>query len=95
MSGTREGGLKTVITTKQRYGDDFYKKIGHKGGSTLGLKKGFAANHDLAVSAGRKGGIVSRRSVKDDYNDQETLKNNQHKNWRKKFKLNDNKWRVE
>lgn len=60
MSGTKAGGLKTAITNKKKYGDDFYKKIGQKGG-VVSRGGGFASSHELAVSAGRKGGSASRR----------------------------------
>ena len=33
MSGTIEGGKRAVQTNRQRYGDDFYKKIGSISGS--------------------------------------------------------------
>ena len=60
MSGTRQGGLKAAKTNKDRYGSEFYKKIGKVGGkkSTTG---GFAANPELARIAGRKGGKASKR----------------------------------
>lgn len=61
MSGTRVGGKKAAETNKKRYGKDFYKKIGAKGGKKTGVKKGFAANPELASKAGRKGGRKSRR----------------------------------
>lgn len=60
MSGTVTGGKKATATNKLRYGDDFYKKIGQKGG-TVSRGGGFASSHELAVSAGRKGGSASRR----------------------------------
>ena len=62
MAGTTVGGLKTVETNKKKYGEDFYVKIGAKGGSVKGLKKGFAANPELARTAGAKGGSVSKRN---------------------------------
>lgn len=60
MSGTRAGGIKAAETNKDRYGANFYRKIGSVGGkkSTTG---GFAANPELAREAGRKGGKKSRR----------------------------------
>lgn len=60
MAGNKEGGLKTAKTNKERYGEDWYKKIGSIGGqkSTTG---GFYANRELAREAGRKGGLNSRR----------------------------------
>lgn len=56
MVGTREGGLKTKLSVLEKYGEDFYKVQGAKGGSKTGVKKGFAANPDLARKAGSKGG---------------------------------------
>ena len=61
MSGTKKGGLKAKATNIARYGCDYYINMGRKGGSVCGSKKGFAANHQLAVEAGRKGGFISRR----------------------------------
>lgn len=56
MVGTRAGGIKTRDTNYAKYGKDFYKIHGAKGGSKIGVKKGFAANPKLAAQAGRKGG---------------------------------------
>jgi hypothetical protein len=61
MSGTKKGGFKAAETNKKRYGKDFYKKIGSKGGIKTGVKKGFAANPELAAKAGKKGGAKSKR----------------------------------
>lgn len=62
MSGTKAGGLKAVATNKAKYGEDFYKRAGAKGGKAPTDKpKGFACNHERAVEAGRKGGTISRR----------------------------------
>ena len=60
MAGTREGGLQAAKKNKQRYGEDFYVKIGAKGGKA-GNTGGFYANRELAREAGRKGGTISRR----------------------------------
>lgn len=60
MAGSKFGGLKAAQTNKERYGDDFYKRIGAKGGKVGGLK-GFAVNLTLARLAGAKGGRNSRR----------------------------------
>lgn len=60
MSGTKAGGMKAAATNKQRYGDDFYCRIGKKGGAN-GHTGGFAANQELARIAGKKGGSISRR----------------------------------
>ena len=71
MPGTREGGIKAGKTNCKLHGKDFYKRIGRKGGSVCGIKKGFALNIERAKAAGRKGGKISRRgkSVKRDNRD--------------------------
>lgn len=63
MAGTREGGLKAAATNRLRHGDDFYIRMGTKGGKK-GKTGGFAANRELARIAGRKGGQISRRRKK-------------------------------
>lgn len=60
MAGTKEGGKKAAITNKMKYGDDFYAKMGAKGGRN-GHTGGFAANPQLAKIAGQKGGKISKR----------------------------------
>lgn len=60
MAGTKAGGLKASITNKERHGEDFYARIGAKGGRN-GHTGVFASNHDRAVEAGRKGGLKSTR----------------------------------
>lgn len=62
MSGSEAGGKKAAATNKERYGDDYYRNIGRKGGKSGDHSKGgFAANPELARIAGRKGGLKSRR----------------------------------
>jgi len=70
MAGTKEGSKKSVKTNKERYGEDFYKKIGVKSGvayrerQKLGIAKprGFAAvSKAKRVAAGKKGGKKSKR----------------------------------
>lgn len=61
MAGTKLGGVKAAQTNKARHGADFYAKIGAKGGQN-GTTGGFAANRELARTAGRKGGQISRRT---------------------------------
>lgn len=61
MAGTKAGGQKAALTNRIRHGKDFYARIGAKGGK-LGTTGGFAANRELARKAGRKGGMISRRS---------------------------------
>lgn len=60
MAGTTEGGQKAYKTVIEKYGEDFYKNIGRRGGQN-GHTGGFAANVELAREAGRKGGRISKR----------------------------------
>ena len=61
--GTKDGGAKAAQTNKQRYGIDFYKSIGSKGGKKSSPTKGFGGMDKEKVSAaGRKGGTISRRT---------------------------------
>ena len=60
MSGTVPGGKKAAIANKQRYGLDFYRQIGRKGGK-ISRDGGFAMNRELAVEASAKGGRAPRR----------------------------------
>lgn len=60
MAGTKEGGRKAAITNMKKYGKDFYRENGRKGGHN-GHTGGFAANPELAKIAGQKGGRISRR----------------------------------
>ena len=61
MAGTIEG-RKAAITNKMKYGDDFYRGIGHKGGSkTSPAKRWWALHPELAKAAGAKGGAKSKR----------------------------------
>lgn len=60
MAGTVAGGKKAAATNIARYGKDFYRIQGAKGGKK-GTTGGFYANRELARTAGRKGGRISRR----------------------------------
>lgn len=60
MVGNRAGGIRAAKTNKEKYGEDFYKIQGAKGGSVC-CKKGFSVNPALASIAGVKGGRISRR----------------------------------
>lgn len=60
MSGTLEGGAKARQTNKEKYGDDFYKRLGQMGGHKS-HRGGFAANPELAKRAGSIGGSRSKR----------------------------------
>ena len=61
MAGTAQGGRMAAQKNKQRYGKDFYARIGAMGGKK-GHTGGFAANRELARIAGARGGRVSRRN---------------------------------
>lgn len=69
MSGTKIGAMKARQTNLERHGEDFYKRIGAKGGRN-GTTGGFASNkvgedgltgRERAVLAGAIGGHISRR----------------------------------
>lgn len=60
MAGTKAGAKKAVVSIKEKYGENFYREIGRKGGQN-GTTGGFAASHELAVRAGAIGGKKSRR----------------------------------
>ena len=69
MVQTREGGKKTAQTIKEKWGSDFYREIGRKGGKN-GHTGGFASDvigrdgltgKERARIAGRKGGTISKR----------------------------------
>lgn len=64
MSGTRKGGKKAAKTNKERHGEDFFARIGKKGGQNgkgPGYKGGFASDPELARRAGAIGGSRSKR----------------------------------
>lgn len=63
MAGTKAGGQAAAKTNKQKYGADFYGRIGAIGGKK-GKTGGFFANRELARIAGAKGGRISRRTKK-------------------------------
>lgn len=61
MAGNKIGGAKSRDKNLAK-DPDFYKKIGHKGGSKKTDKlKGFAADHERARIAGARGGRISKR----------------------------------
>ena len=69
MSGTVEGSLKAAKTNKEKYGKDFYRMIGAKGGKR-GKTGGFASDvvgkdgltgKERALRAGSVGGKISKR----------------------------------
>lgn len=61
MAGNKEGAAKARETNLKRHGKNFYARIGALGGRK-GRTGGFYANRELAREAGRKGGLISRRS---------------------------------
>lgn len=77
MSGNKEGGAKTAITLKRKYGPDYFKRIGAMGGSApYEGKKGFAADNRTILNklfrkpktakiAGQIGGRISKRTKKE------------------------------
>ncbi len=77
MAATHAGGLKAAETNVIRYGMDFYKRIGAKGGAN-GHTGGFYQNRDLASAAGRLGGVKSRR-LSSDYGNAKWRKVNEKK----------------
>lgn len=60
MAGTKAGGIKAAKSNKERHGEDFYSRIGRRGGSR-GHTGGFYANRELARIAGAIGGKKSKR----------------------------------
>lgn len=57
----KDSGSKLRKTIEERYGKDYWRKIGSKGGKATGMK-GFALNPELARKAGSKGGKKSTRA---------------------------------
>lgn len=71
MTGTKEGGRKAAATNKLIYGEDFYARIGAKGGSRSTPYGGFGSKKigpdgltglQRASIVGVKGGHISRRN---------------------------------
>lgn len=63
MAGTKDGGQAAAKTNKNKYGEDFYARIGRLGGKK-GHTGGFYANRELARTAGSKGGKISKIGYK-------------------------------
>ena len=62
MSGTKLGGEKAAMKNKEKYGEDFYKRIGAKGGAKSHPEtRPFFVDPEKAREAGKKGGLKSRR----------------------------------
>ena len=73
MAGTAEGARKTAQKIKERYGREFYVRLGRKGGAAGGNGRGFACKRtdvngltgpERARIAGARGGSVGRRGYK-------------------------------
>lgn len=61
MSATKEGGIKAAKTNKDKYGQDFYSRIGKIGGSRK-VPKGFSMmTTEQRQAAGKVGGTRSKR----------------------------------
>ena len=60
LPGSKIGGKKAAETNIERYGKDFYKVQGRRGGQVKGIKKGFTT--ETAKKWGQKGGQASRRT---------------------------------
>ena len=63
MPGSKIGGMKAAKTNKERHGEDFYARIGARGGRN-GHTGGFAANPELARKMGKIAGRISKRGFK-------------------------------
>lgn len=83
MAGTKEGAAKAAKTNKEKYGDDFYAKIGAKSWDNpdRSHETGFAKlPRDVVVELGRKGGQQNKgkkyatKNKKVEYETAESLK---------------------
>ena len=61
MSGTVAGGIKTREIFYEKYGRDYFKNIGRKGGEVCNPYKGFGSSQERAKRAGSIGGKLSKR----------------------------------
>ena len=74
MSGTKQGGEKAKLKNIELYGEDFYSRIGARGGRN-GHTGGFASDPNRAREAGRKGGLKSsRKGIKNGQRKERTYK---------------------
>lgn len=63
MTGNIEGGLKAAQKNKEKYGNDYYARIGAIGGKKPHPNKGFGSMEpERRIEVGRKGGTISRRT---------------------------------
>jgi hypothetical protein len=64
--GTTEGGQRQAQTIREKYGDDYWKKLGAKGGSSPKYtknKRPFHKDRSLAKRAGYIGGKARGRKT--------------------------------
>ena len=61
MSGTVAGGIKTRENLYEKYGRDYFRNIGRKGGKACNPYKGFGSSQERAKRAGSIGGKISKR----------------------------------
>lgn len=65
MAGNKEGAKRAVATNKAKYGEDFYVRMGAKGGSGHRPEKRYFHMHpEFARIVGSKGGKKSKRGKK-------------------------------
>jgi general stress protein YciG len=62
MAGNKEGGRKTAETMIKRHGEDYYRRIGSKGGSVSHRETRYLyVNREFASQIGSLGGKKSKR----------------------------------
>lgn len=66
MAGTKAGAIKARATIKEKHGEDFYHKIGKKGGTAEKTRPGgFATmSPERLKEVSAKGGSISRKPRK-------------------------------
>ena len=64
MAGSREGGAKASQIMKEKYGEDYYRELGRRGGKLSGALKGFSVYPDKAKEYGKIAGKKSKRGYK-------------------------------
>lgn len=60
-----------AVTLKEKYGENYFRELGKKGGAAK-VPKGFAANPTLARIAGGKGGRLSKRHGRNETTNQQS-----------------------
>lgn len=64
MAGSKKGGAKASQIMKEKYGEDYYRELGRRGGKNTGALKGFSAYPDKAKEYGKTAGKKSKRGYK-------------------------------